>query len=133
MHSVSHFDEGSCRFRLGKQPFLASGSNPRNRLAEYVIIPHYWIGSVALKPTLADGWNLTGFDSTIDTKIPETLNALAAGLKAATPGGVTTLGLAEELKEIPRPVGNVRPGLYPMQPDGDTLTIDAEHPVFAAK
>jgi hypothetical protein len=98
---------------------------------EYVIIPHYWIGSVALKPTLADGWNLTNFDSTVDTKVPETLNALAAGLKAAAPGGVAPLVSLETEKGKGTP-GNVRPGLYATEPYGDRLIIDTEFPVFAA-
>lgn len=94
---------------------------------EYVIIPHYWIGSVALKPTLADGWNLTNLDSTVDTKVPETLNAFASIMKSAAPGGMAML------ETTGKAAGNVRPGMYPMEPDGDRLTIDTEHPVFEAK
>lgn len=94
---------------------------------EYVIVPHYWVGSVALKPTLTDGWNLTNFDSTVDTKVPETLNAFAAIMKSAPPAGLPMVARPEE------EAGNVRPGLYPMEPDGDRLTIDIDHPVFEAK
>jgi hypothetical protein len=50
---------------------LPDGKNTRT------IVPHYRIGSVDFKPTLADGWNLTGFESNVDTKVPETMNALA--------------------------------------------------------
>jgi hypothetical protein len=99
---------------------------------EYVIIPHYWIGSVALKPTLTDGWNLTNFDSTVDTKVPETLNAFAALMKAVPQSAVSPAVKTENVTG-PAPTGNVRPGLYPMEPDGDRLTIDVDHPVFQAK
>lgn len=94
---------------------------------EYVIVPHYWIGSVALKPTLTDGWNLTNFDSTVDTKVPETLNAFAALAKAVPQGAMTALTTNLQA------TGNLRPGLYPMEPDGDRLAIDTDHPVFEAK
>lgn len=97
---------------------------------EYVIVPHYWIGSVALKPTLADGWNLTNLDSTVDTKVPETLNAFAALMTAVPKGAVAAAVPSEKIEEA---AGNVRPGMYPMEPDGDRLTIDVDHPVFQAK
>lgn len=101
---------------------------------EYVIIPHYWIGSIALKPTLTDGWNLTNFDSTVDTKMPDMLNALVGGLKAAAPNGVAPLlSFGKEPELFNKATGNVRPGLYPTEPDGDRLTIDIEHSVFDAK
>ena len=97
---------------------------------EYVIVPHYWIGSVALKPTLTDGWNLTNFDSTVDTKVPETLNAFAA-LMSAVPKGAAAATVPE--KTVNEEAGNVKPGMYPMEPDGDRLTIDIDHPAFQAK
>ena len=50
---------------------------------EYILHPHYWIGSLTFKPTLEDGWNLTAFDSTVDTKIPDTINALTGFMKSA--------------------------------------------------
>lgn len=98
---------------------------------EYVIVPHYWIGSVALKPTLADGWNLTNLDSTVDTKVPETLNAFAALMTAVPKGAVAAAAPSKTVNE--EAAGNVRPGMYPMEPDGDRLTIDIDHPVFQAK
>jgi hypothetical protein len=99
---------------------------------EYVIVPHYWLGSVALKPTLADGWNLTNFDSTVDTKVPETITAFANLAKAAAPGGVTSLGAGLKVTPAP-PSGNVSPGLYAIVPSGNGLALDTEHPVFVAK
>ncbi len=99
---------------------------------EYVIVPHYWVGSVALKPTLADGWNLTNLDSTVDTKVPETLNAFAALMTAVPKAAVSAASTTKETAGA-EVAGNVRPGMYPMEPDGDRLTIDIDHPVFQAK
>ena len=98
---------------------------------EYVIIPHYWLGSVALKPTLTDGWNLTNFDSTVDTKIPETITAFANLAKAAAPGGVGALGTEVQIQNPT--LGNVSPGLYAIVPSGNGLALDTDSPVFVAK
>lgn len=57
---------------------LPDGTNTRT------IIPHYRIGTVEFNPTLADGWNLTGFTSNVDTKVPETIDALANFANAAS-------------------------------------------------
>src|SRR5579872_4257899 len=104
---------------------------------EYVMIPHYWLGSVAMKPTLADGWNLTNFDSTVDTKIPETINALAALSKSVAPNGIAPLTALETLKgeslieEQKNP--SLSPGLYEIvQSHGDGLALDTNSPVFYA-
>jgi hypothetical protein len=51
---------------------------------EYEIQPHYWLGTVSLKPTLSDGWNLTALDSSVDTKVPEMVTAMTGVLSAAT-------------------------------------------------
>jgi len=59
---------------------------------EYVIRERAWIGSVSMKPTLTDGWNLVGLDTTVDTKIPEMLNALL---------GAAKLGVAPGARQIP--------------------------------
>lgn len=45
-------------------------------------------GSASAKPTLQDGWNLTGLDASADSKTAEVLNAFAAVLKSAYPSGV---------------------------------------------
>jgi hypothetical protein len=56
----------------------------------YIIIPHWGIGSITYNPTLTDGWNLTGFSGTVDSKVPEMIGSVAglmtAAVKAATPG-----------------------------------------------
>ncbi len=95
---------------------------------ESVIIPHYWLGSVALKPTLTDGWNLTNFDSTVDTKIPETITAIANLAKAVQPSGLAIYGG----RQAPPP-GGLRPGLYAIVPsDSGGLALDTASPVFQA-
>jgi hypothetical protein len=41
------------------------------------------LGTVELKATLDDGWNLTSLGASIDTKIPETITALRGVAQAA--------------------------------------------------
>jgi hypothetical protein len=93
---------------------------------QYVIVPHYWIGSVALKPTLTDGWNLTGLDSAVDTKIPETLGAIAGLGKLFLPSGVA------RMEDGGRPEEGIGPGLYPIEHHSEThaLYVDVGAPVF---
>ncbi|HYV65478.1 MAG TPA: hypothetical protein VE964_04495 [Myxococcales bacterium] len=50
---------------------------------EFVIVPHAGLGSVAFKPTLQDGWNLTAIDSTVDSKGVDLLNAIASFIPGA--------------------------------------------------
>ncbi|MGH7779263.1 MAG: hypothetical protein ACREQR_05510 [Candidatus Binataceae bacterium] len=81
---------------------------------EYVMVPHYWLGSVAMKPTLTDGWNLTAFDSTVDTKIPDTITALAGLAKSIAPSGTVSAAAS---------TGGLAPGLYPIVQKGDSLAL----------
>lgn len=82
---------------------------------EYVIRVDAGFGSVSMKPTLTDGWNLVGLDTTIDTKIPETITALV---------GAAKLGVAPGAKQVPGHdvEETIKPGLYklvlPTQPAG---------------
>lgn len=85
---------------------------------EYIMIPHYWLGSVAMKPTLADGWNLTNFDSTVDTKIPETINALASMAKSIAPSGVVSAAKPAPQAELITGYNQLHPGLYEVVPSG---------------
>jgi hypothetical protein len=58
---------------------------------EYVVKAHSGLGTVSFKPTLADGWNLTGLDSTVDSKANELLKNAAAfvpGVKGGAEAGV---------------------------------------------
>ena len=98
---------------------------------EYVMIPHYWLGSVALKPTLTDGWNLTNFDSTVDTKIPDFINSLAGLAKtSASIAGAPVGGGGPALNAL-------HPGLYPIvafdASDTKNLYVDTSNALFSLR
>jgi hypothetical protein len=99
---------------------------------EYVMVPHYWLGSVAMKPTLTDGWNLTNFDSTVDTKIPETITALASLSKSIAPGGAfTPNAMIANVPEGNKATEGMHPGFYPLvEANGGGLAIDKARPIF---
>lgn len=91
---------------------------------EYILHPYYWLGSLSFKPTLEHGWNLTAFDSAVDTKIPDTINSLAGIMKnaaeiAAIKGGQEGGSSA-----------NFGPGLYSMTFDNKTGLLTKIDPVF---
>lgn len=48
-----------------------------NRSQEYVLRTTAGLGATSLSATLEGGWNLTELGSTVDTKVPETITALA--------------------------------------------------------
>jgi hypothetical protein len=95
---------------------------------EYVMIPHYLLGSVAMKPALTDGWNLTNFDSTVDAKIPDTINAFASLAKSISPLGM--LSAASTVRAVAAAGVPLHPGLYEIVPSGDGLAVGS--PVFTA-
>jgi hypothetical protein len=69
------------------------------------------IGTVSMKPTLQDGWNLTGLESSVDTKVPETLTAIAGLAKTAMGFEVAVAGRARtELRD--RTGQRLSAGLY---------------------
>jgi hypothetical protein len=96
----------------------------------YIIIPHQGIGSITYNPTLTDGWNLTGFSGTVDSKVPEMITAVtglvAAGVAAAVPSAPAApaaAGVTKAGKDVPRiafdntaiSVGQpLEPGMYKM-------------------
>lgn len=43
---------------------------------EYIIIPHTGVGTLKVAPTLAEGWNLTAFEVTADSKTAELVSAI---------------------------------------------------------
>lgn len=97
---------------------------------KYLIIPHYGLGSLSFKPTLKDGWNLTSFDSTVDTKIPETLKTIPSliqsGKKAISP-------LFFEKPAAPKnqvKILTLPPGLYRLNLSGTTPQLDSDHPII---
>ena len=59
---------------------------------EYRVIPRAGIGSVTFNPKIEDGWKLTGFESTVDSKFNETVSALSGLITAAA--GVAGRGAA---------------------------------------
>ena len=101
---------------------------------EYEIEPHYWLGTVSLKPTLSDGWNLTALDSSVDTKVPEMVTAMTGVLSAVTK--------AAGLPEAPSMAATSgeavikSPGLYRLvlpgakEKDGTVATQAKLEPVF---
>ena len=66
-----------------------------NKKEEYVIKVKSGIGSVNAKIQLQDGWNFTGIDAAVDTKIPEIISALTGAYKAV-PIKTPEVKLAEE-------------------------------------
>lgn len=87
---------------------------------EFVI--QWWpgFGNVAPKFTLEDGWNLTSFDSRVESEGAAALASLA-DLLAATP-----------LDRLPTRPARLEgaPGLYPMVFEEGRWRVDWEHPVF---
>jgi hypothetical protein len=82
------------------------------------------IGTASMKPTLQDGWNLTALESSVDTKFPETLTAVA-GLMTAAAGVAGGGGAGKGLLPVqPHARGNLGPGLYRIK-----LSKDETHPL----
>ena len=81
---------------------------------EYIVQSRPGFGSVTFKPTLADGWNLTGMEASMDSKTAEILTALAGLLPKAT-------GRA-------KPTGGPCPGLYRLErnTEGGFLQFDKD-------
>ena len=83
---------------------------------------------LTFKPTLENGWNLTAFDSTVDTKIPETINALAGMMEKAG-----AIAAPVPAKAGARPVNNFGPGLYRLTFDRAHGGLVSVEPVFQMK
>ena len=90
-----------------------------NKKEEYVIKVKGGIGTVDMKSTLENGWNLTEFGETRDSKTPDMITALTGSIQ-----GMTSKGLLEELDFIP--------GLYKFTFDEKGL-IDSLIPVVQFK
>jgi hypothetical protein len=79
-------------------------------------------GSGSLKPTLQNGWMLTGFDATADSKFAEVLTAVASIITAQKGGGAS--GAEEDSSGGGSKAGNsgdvLRPGLYDFSYDEET-------------
>lgn len=79
-----------------------------NKTQEYALRTVLGIGAIEMNATLTDGWNLTVIGAKIDSKVPETITALAGALTAA--GGV---GVARRTLTLD-------PGLYRIDFDKST-------------
>lgn len=80
---------------------------------EYAIRATAGFGAASLKPTLANGWNLTAFDSSVDSKAADVLGAFS---KAVSPAGART-------EEKPAQYTTIRPGLYRIKMDGKSGSL----------
>lgn len=92
-----------------------------NKNEEYVIKVKSGIGSVDTKFTLENGWNLTEFGETRDSKTSEMMEALSGSLKEVT-----------EILKTPRN-GELHPGLYMFIFDDKTGLIHDIKPVIQFK
>jgi nitrogen fixation protein len=92
-----------------------------NKNEEYVIKVKSGIGSVDTKFTLENGWNLTQFGETRDSKTPELITALTGSLK-----GITEIFEKAEKEEL-------RAGLYMFIFDDKTGLVSDIEPVMQFK
>ena len=74
------------------------------------------IGTVQVKPTLQDGWMLTSLDATADSKVSDSLQALASlvGSALGASSGTKTAGAAKSA--LPAPSGPPGKGQPPQLP-----------------
>ncbi len=89
---------------------------------EYVIKVHSGLGTVNATFDLADGWQLTKFGDSRDSKIPETINAMS-GL-ATSVSGIAMKAQGVSLQAEPLP-----PGLYRFEFDKKTGFVKGLVPV----
>jgi hypothetical protein len=132
IHKTDKSDEQGLRFYRPRPYLLVTigdkGCTPTieylpDYSQEYILHPHYWLGSLTFKPTLTNGWNLTAFDSAVDTKIPETINALAGTMKSAA-------DLAKRGGQTPGEPTNFGPGLYSMTFDKQSGLLTKIEAIF---
>lgn len=101
---------------------------------EYIIVPHtkWRIGAVSVGPTLTNGWNLTAFNAAVDTKVPETINAVAGLLEKSATAGKNAKDiqtLREGSLEVEKPEVRLSPGLYRLDFDKEGV-IAGVSPIF---
>lgn len=97
--------EGGCKFTVEYLPDTSQ---------EYIIIPHTGVGSLKVAPQLTQGWNLTAFDATADSKVAELVSSIA-GLA----GNIASAAIK------PAVATGLGPGLYRFEfgQDGKVSTI----------
>jgi len=76
----------------------------------YAIQPKCGIGTMKLDLTLEDGWKLTGVNHDVDTKVPETIDAVGKALASAATAAAGVAGLAKnpEKENPPAPPDSLR-------------------------
>jgi len=83
---------------------------------EYAIRESAGFGSASLKPTLTDGWNLTAFDATVDSKAADLLGNIT---KIGAPAG-TKVG------EKQPNYTDLSPGLYRIKMERETGSLSLD-------
>jgi hypothetical protein len=112
-------DEGLHFFR--PQPYLLLAASPNGCTVdikylpdydnEYVMIVHAGFGTVNFNPTLDSGWNLTGLNTTVDSKTSEAVTALGSLVGSALPSLVAKAAP----KTSPIVDKGLHPGLYKLE------------------
>lgn len=74
---------------------------------EYVIRERVFFGTVSMKPTLENGWNLTSLEATADPKTAEIITALVGVARL----GAANADIASSQTSV---VTNFPPGIYPL-------------------
>lgn len=91
---ISMSDNGFCKSEIIVLP---------DRSEEYRIIARPGMGSIEFGPTLDKGWNLTAFNSKVDTQTDENIEAVTGLIST-----LASLGVAGKSSEE----GTIGPGLY---------------------
>jgi hypothetical protein len=83
-------------------PVIVDGKASGKYTYKIVYLPNYnrayrmtmspGFGSATMNPTLSGGWNLTGLNATADSKIAETITAIAGLIPTLPLGGPATAG-----------------------------------------
>ena len=128
IHKASNDSESGLRF-YRPYPYLWITLNDKgacipqtvylpNMKEEYVIVPKPGLGTVAFKPTLQDGWNLTNFDGNIDTKTNENIKAIGDFIGSVAPIAGLGKPFAPGAQES---TNKLSPGLYAIKFGDDGL------------
>lgn len=88
---------------------------------EYVMTPTPGFGTVAFKPSLADGWNLTSVDASIDSKAAEGFGVLGTAVPALVQGA-----------RQPMPDTALNPGMYRIRMDRNSGGLALENGLYRA-
>jgi hypothetical protein len=93
-----------------------------NKKEEYAIKVKGGIGTVDLKCTLENGWNLTEFGETLDSKTPEMITALTGSIEGIKSGAL--------LRDVEKEVEEFKAGLYMFIFNDKTGLIQGLEPIL---